>query len=89
MRQIYQESQVVVLGKDPQVWHPTSQVSGDEVLCIDKETGTDFWQKAIEKEMKAIECVFEFQNKDKMPVGHQHIDCHMVFDVKMTLDCKA
>jgi hypothetical protein len=39
--------------------------------------------------MKAIECAFEFRDDDKMPVGYQHIDCHMVFDVKITLDRKA
>jgi hypothetical protein len=61
----------------------------EEALRIDRETGTDFWRKAIEKEMKAIECAFEFKDDDKMPVGHQHIDCHMVFDVKITLDRKA
>jgi hypothetical protein len=63
--------------------------SVEEALRIDRETGTDFWQKAIEKEMKAIECAFEFKDDDQMPVGHQHIDCHMVFDVKITLDRKA
>jgi hypothetical protein len=61
----------------------------EEALQIDKEPGIDFWQWAIEKEMKAIECAFEFKDDDKMPVGHQHIDCHMVFDVKITLDRKA
>jgi hypothetical protein len=60
-----------------------------EALRIDRETRTNFWQKAIEKEMKAIERAFEFKDDDKMPVGHQHIDCHMVFDVKITLDRKA
>ena len=28
--------------------------SVDEALAIDKETGTDFWQKAIDKELKAV-----------------------------------
>jgi hypothetical protein len=60
-----------------------------EALRIDKETGTDFWQKAIKKEMKAIECTFEFRDNDRMPLGRQHIDCNMVFDVKITLDRKA
>ena len=32
---------------------------------------------------------FEFQDDDKMPVGYQKIDCHMVFDVKIMLDRKA
>jgi hypothetical protein len=39
--------------------------------------------------MKAIECAFEFKDDDQMPVGHQQIDCHMIFDVKITLDRKA
>jgi hypothetical protein len=45
--------------------------------------------KAIEKEMKAIKHAFEFCNNSVMPVGYQKIDCHMIFDVKITLDCKA
>ena len=60
-----------------------------EALRIDKETGTDFWTKAIEKEMKAIEHAFEFRDDNVMPVGYQKIDCHMIFDVKITLDRKA
>ena len=51
--------------------------------------GTDLWQKAIEKEMKMIDCAFEFPTNNKAPVGYQKINCHMVFDVKMTLECKA
>ena len=56
---------------------------------VDRESGTDLWQKAIEKEMKAIDCAFEFPSDNKAPVGYQKIDCHMVFDVKMTLERKA
>jgi hypothetical protein len=63
--------------------------SVEEALRIDRETGTNFWEEAIAKEMKAIECAFEFKDNDVMPAGHQHIDCHMVFDVKITLDRKA
>jgi hypothetical protein len=62
----------------------------EEALWIDREMGTNLWQKAIKKEMKAIECAFEFSKDDKkMLVRHQHIDCHMIFDVKITLDQKA
>ncbi len=32
---------------------------------------------------------FEFRDDDVMPVGHQKIDCHMIFDVNMDLTCKA
>jgi hypothetical protein len=61
----------------------------EEALRIDKETGTEFWLRAIDKEMKNIEPAFEFRDDDVMPVGYQHIDCHMIFDVKITLEQKA
>jgi hypothetical protein len=60
-----------------------------EALRMDRETGTDFWQRAIEKEMKNIDCAFEFPADGKAPVSFQKIDCHMIFDVKMTLERKA
>ena len=60
-----------------------------EALRMDRETGTDFWQRSIEKEMKNIDCAFEFPADGKAPVGYQKIDCHMIFDVKMTLERKA
>ena len=39
--------------------------------------------------MKTIDCAFEFPSNNKAPVGYQKIDCHMVFNVKMTLERKA
>jgi hypothetical protein len=60
-----------------------------EALRIDKETGTTFWQKAIEKEIGTIEVAIEFPEDNKAPIGYQRIDCHMIFDVKMTLERKA
>ena len=59
-------------------------------LLLDDKTGTDLWQKAIEKEMKNVMPAFTFleQNK-KVPIGYQHIDCHMIFDVKMDFTWKA
>jgi hypothetical protein len=63
--------------------------SVEEALRFDRESGTDLWQKAIEKEMKTIDYEFHFPEDGKAPVGYQKIDCHMVFDVKMTLERKA
>jgi hypothetical protein len=60
-----------------------------EALRMDRDTGTDFWQRAIEKEMNNIACAFDFPVDGKAPVGFQKIDCHMIFDVKMTLERKA
>ena len=59
-----------------------------EAYQIDKVTGTDFWHKAIEKEMKRIREAMLLYDGDltsakKDLIGYQKIDCHMVFDIKM------
>ena len=61
----------------------------NEALKFDQETGTTFWRDAIAKEMKNVMLAFEFRDDDVLPIGHQTIDCHMIFDVKMDLTCKA
>lgn len=73
--------------------------SVEEALRIDRETGTDFWEKAIMKERskakiswKPLEGVTPEQARsNKCPdlVGYQEIKCHMIFDVKMDLTRKA
>ena len=63
--------------------------SVEEALRIDRETGTTFWQDAISKELMTVDCAFEFPEDNKAPVGFQQINCHMIFDVKMTLQRKA
>jgi len=61
-----------------------------EAYCIDKETGTDFWTRAIEKEMKNVRIAFRKWDGSivdarggKKLVGYQEIKCHMIFDIKM------
>jgi Reverse transcriptase (RNA-dependent DNA polymerase) len=61
----------------------------EEALLINREMGTDLWQKAIEKEMWTIYYAFKFLEDNRAPVGYQKIDCHMVFNIKMTLEWKA
>jgi len=71
--------------------------SVERALEIDRETGTDYWRRAIEKEMKNV-CI-AFQKWDgggpedaKVAslsgslIGFQEIRCHMIFDVKMDGD---
>ena len=60
-----------------------------EALKIDELTGTDFWRKAIEAEMRNVEPAFSFDPKDEIPAFHTKIDCHMIFDIKMDLTRKA
>ena len=57
--------------------------SVEEALRIDEETGTHFWRMTIEKEMKNVMPAIEFCDDDKMPVGYNEIQSHMVFDVKI------
>ncbi len=60
------------------------------VLEIDRETGTNFWGKAIRKEMSVILPAVELYEKGvSAPVGYQQIPCHMVFDIKMDFTRKA
>ncbi len=74
--------------------------SVQEALQIDKETGTDFWWNAIQKELKKVTVALEYdegvtaqQIRDGLAkgeyVGFQEIKCHMIFDVKMDLTRKA
>jgi len=59
-------------------------------LEIDAETGTTFWRDAIAKEMKAVGKAFEIlEEHEPTPVGHTHIKCHMVFDIKPDFTRKA
>lgn len=55
-----------------------------EALAIDNKNGNTYWQDAIAKEMKNVRVAFEILGDGtKVPVGHQRINCHMVFDIKM------
>ena len=56
---------------------------------MDTQSGTDFWRKAIEKEMKNVMPAFEFRDNDVVPIGYKLIDCHMIFDIKTDLTRKA
>jgi hypothetical protein len=62
-----------------------------QALAIDKRTGTDFWRKAIEKEIRNVFPAFEFIEDDdaKVPPGYEFVDTYFVFDIKMDLSRKA
>ena len=62
-----------------------------EAYQIDRDTGTDFWTKAIEKEMKNVRIAFEKlegvtpeeMEGGKIKPGYKFCSTHMVFDIKM------
>ncbi|KAL7523049.1 hypothetical protein ACHAWF_000341, partial [Thalassiosira exigua] len=71
----------------------------EEAIRINKDTNTDFWEKAMIKEMTKVKlsyelvdgCTPEEVRSDKVPAlrGHQEILCHIIFDVKMDFTRKA
>ena len=62
-----------------------------QALEIDRKTGTDFWLKAIEKEIRNVFPAFEFLESDdaQVPPGYTFVDTYFVFDIKMDLTRKA
>lgn len=68
-------------------------------LEIDEITGTDFWMKAIKKDMDKAQvaynadesCTPEQVRAGEVPgyIGFQEIKCHIIFDVKMDFTRKA
>jgi hypothetical protein len=50
---------------------------------LDTDNGNSFWQDAIQDEIKTVRVAFEVLADGKIPPGYQHIDCHLIFDVKL------
>jgi len=64
--------------------------SVERALAIDRETNTDFWAKAIEKEMTHVFPAFKIlEEGEKAPIMSKYIRCHMIFDLKLDLTRKA
>jgi hypothetical protein len=71
----------------------------EEALAIDEETGTDFWCKALGKEMTKVKVAWKSMDgitpeevrtgKEPSMIGFQEIQCHVIFDVKMDFTRKA
>ena len=68
-------------------------------MQIDNITGTDFWRKAINKEMSKVKIAWKVDN-GHIPsetraatatafVRFQDIGCNLIFDVKMYFTWKA
>jgi hypothetical protein len=73
--------------------------SVEEALVIDRQTGTDHWQRALNKEMSKVKVAWNARDditpddvrsgKVKDMIGFQEIGCHIVFDIKMDFTRKA
>jgi Reverse transcriptase (RNA-dependent DNA polymerase) len=71
-----------------------------EAQAIDEKTGTDFWRKALGKEMNNVKVAWMAADgvspeqaqtgKESSMIGYQEIRCHVIFDVnKMDFTRKA
>lgn len=61
-----------------------------EAVELDRANQNTLWQDAVKKEMRNVEVAFKFlDDGSKPPPGFREITCHLVFDVKFTLDRKA
>jgi len=62
----------------------------ERALAIDRETNTDYWAKAIEKEMLQVSPAFKILDEgERAPIMLKYIRCHMIFDLKLDLTRKA
>ena len=62
----------------------------EEALRLDEINGNTLWRDAINKEMKNSKVAFELLGRgDKAPVGFKEITCHLIFDIKLSMERKA
>ena len=62
--------------------HPLMTVK--HAYALDLKNGNALWAHAISKEMENVRMTFEIISDGKpVPIGHQFVQCHMVFNVKM------
>ncbi|MGH3053464.1 MAG: reverse transcriptase domain-containing protein, partial [Gaiellaceae bacterium] len=62
----------------------------DHALKLDKQGANHYWRDAIQKEMSAVECVFDVKaDGETAPEGYKKIPLRMIFDVKMDFTRKA
>ena len=70
-----------------------------EALDINRITGTDFWRKAVNKEISEVKVAWKADkkftpeqirsHKTNEYIGLQKIGCHLIFDIKMDFTRKA
>ena len=94
----YFQGQELVFVHNTEVWYQAPHLV-KEALEIDQATGTDFWRKALNKEMSKVKVAWEVREgitpedvqsgKVLALIGYQEIGCHVVFDVKMDFSRKA
>ena len=64
--------------------------SVEEAYQLDKQNKNDYWEQAINKELKRVTVAFKLlQDDEDVPIGSTKIPYHIIFDVKFDLSRKA
>ena len=64
--------------------------SVQEAYELDKSNGNTKWRDAIAKEMRNVRIAFKILEEGQgLPVNHEFVPCHLIFDVKMDGTSKA
>ena len=59
-----------------------------QAYALDERNGNTLWANVISKGMKFVSIYFrKLDNWEIFPLGYQHVNCHMIFDVKMDDFC--
>ena len=71
----------------------------EEALIIYKEAGNDYWEKALNKDMSKVKVAWQRvdgitpdqarSRSVKEMIGHQEINCHIIFDAHMEFQQNA
>ena len=63
----------------------------EQALTLDAKIGNNIWTDAISKVIENVRVAFKhLVDGNSLPICHQFVQCHMVFDVKMRdFTCKA
>ena len=55
-----------------------------DAYAIDEKNENTLWQEVLQKEMENVKIAFLIIPEGKKPPnGFHHVNCHMVFDIKM------
>ena len=62
----------------------------EEAYRLDQKNNNTLWCEAIKKEMTNVAVAFHIlDHGEEDPLGYEHINCHLIFDVKMDFRRKA
>ena len=64
--------------------------SVEEAYKLDKNNNKTLWRDAINKVMTNVYIDFHIlDHGEEYPIGYEHINFHLIFDVKMDFFCKS